>query len=224
MEHPEPGDYIDIHNHGSKPCRGHFQVENLMAHEKRNPDNETGLTYTIGIHPWFLTTETFEYQIEMVNQFANHQNIIAIGEAGFDRLKGPDPLLQRIAFEEQVKIADKVSKPLFIHCVRAWDELLSEHKRLRPVTPWIIHGFRGKRELARQLISKKMYLSFWFDFVLKPDSTSLLQSLPKDIFFLETDGSGIKIETLYKKVADDLNLDKKTIKSMFYSNFKKLFK
>ncbi len=224
MNLPEPGDYIDIHNHGAKPIHGHFQVENLMTHENRIPDNEAGLTYTIGIHPWFLTAENFKQQISIVRQYADHQNIIALGEAGFDRLKGPDAKLQETVFEEQVRIADDVSKPLFIHCVRAWDELLSESRKLRPSTPWIVHGFRGKKELAIQLISKGMYLSFWFDFILKPESTPLLKCLPKEKFFLETDGSGVNIETVYEKVAGDIDTTKEELNSIIYSNFNKVFR
>ena len=224
MNLPEPGDYIDIHNHGSGFTKGQFSVENLMAHEGRAPDNQPGLTYTIGIHPWHFTSENFVQQIENVRRYADHENVIAIGEAGFDRLRGPSALLQKTAFEEQVKIADERSKPLFIHCVRAWDELLSENKRLRPSTPWIIHGFRGKQELAFQLISKKLYLSFWFDFILKPESASLVKALPKEKIFLETDGSGVGIETIYKKVANDLDLTEPELKGIMYSNFNKILK
>jgi TatD DNase family protein len=223
MNLPNPGDYIDIHNHGSLSVKGHFSVENLMSHEDRIPDNQQGLTYTIGIHPWHLSSENFKQQIDNVGKYASHSNIIAIGEAGFDRLRGPSALLQKSAFEEQVKIADERAKPLIIHCVRSWDELLSEKKRLKPSTPWLIHGFRGKKELALQLISKGMYLSFWFDFILKPESTPLLKSLPKENIFLETDGSGIDIETLYEKVAVDLDLSEEELKKIVYSNFNKIF-
>jgi TatD DNase family protein len=223
MNLPEPGDYIDIHNHGAEPCSGLFQIENLMSHENRVPDAKAGLSYSIGIHPWFLTSENIHEQVNIVRQNAGYKNIIAIGEAGFDRLKGPAATLQQTAFEEQVSIAGEVSKPLFIHCVRAWDELLSEHKKLKPSTPWIIHGFRGKKELAAQLISKGMYLSFWFDFVLKPESAPLLKSLPADKIFLETDGSGVDIKSIYEKVAVDLDLTTDKLKTIIFSNFSDLF-
>ena len=224
MNLPKPGDYIDIHNHGAQQHHGYFQVESLMTHENKIPTNKDGLSYTIGIHPWFLTTENFQQQIEEVRQYADHKNVIAIGETGFDRLKGPDSSLQQTAFEEQVMIADKVSKPLVIHCVRAWDELLSEYRKLSPLTPWLIHGFRGKKELAMQLISKGMYLSFWFDFILRPESAPLLKSLPKENIFLETDGSDVGIETIYEKVAADLNIPEEELKAIIYSNFNKIFK
>lgn len=223
MNLPGQGDFIDIHTHGGTPHPGSFLIENLMVHEDRGPDNKTGLAYSAGVHPWFLTQENSDQQIGLVREYSNNQNVIAIGEAGFDRLRGPSLTLQRDIFEAQTVLAEKVSKPLFIHCVRAWDELLSEQKRLNPSTPWLIHGFRGKKELAMQLISKGMYLSFWFDFVLRPESTALLQSLPKEKIFLETDGSDVGIETIYKKVAVDLQLSVDELKTTIFFNFKKLF-
>jgi TatD DNase family protein len=224
MSFPRKGDYIDIHNHGSIPEKGKFQVENLMTHENREPENTDYVTFTIGVHPWFLTSENLEQQIAIVAKYSTYHNIAAIGEAGFDRLKGPSQKIQENAFEEHVMIAEKVSKPLFIHCVRAWDDLLSVHKKLHSSKPWIIHGFRGKKELARQLIDKGMFLSFWFDFILKPESSVLIKSLPKERIFLETDGSGVDIKTIYNKVAADLEITVDDLKVQIYENFKEVFK
>jgi TatD DNase family protein len=223
MNYPEPDKYIDIHNHGALPLKGTFQVENLMTHEERTPDNESGITYTIGIHPWFLSEDNYREQIDRVRKYAYHSNTCAIGETGFDKMKGASLSLQEKAFEIQVSIADEVAKPLFIHCVRSWDELLAQHKKLRPRTPWIVHGFRGKKELAAQLISKGMFLSFWFDFVIRPESSGLLKGLPLERIFLETDGSGTSIETIYKKVSIDLGLTVDELKAAIYSNFNTLF-
>jgi len=222
MNLPKPADFIDIHTHGGVPQEGHFLVENLMVHDGREPGNINGMTYSVGAHPWFLTQENIDNQIDNVKKYSDNQNVIAIGEAGFDKLKGPSLLLQGNAFEKQAIMADELSKPLFIHCVRGWDELISEHKRLNPAVPWLVHGFRGKKELGMQLISKGMYLSFWFDFVLRPESTSLIKNLPKERIFLETDGSGAGIETVYKKVATDLQISVDELKVIIYSNLNNL--
>jgi TatD DNase family protein len=223
MNLPSPGDYIDIHNHGGRPSPGHYSIENLMAHEEMIPDMTRGVSYTYGIHPWHLTEETIGEQLDRVISYAGHENVIAIGEAGFDRLKGPETGLQQRAFEEQVVISEKCSKPMFIHCVRGWDDLLAVHKKMRPSQPWIIHGFRGKKELALQLVSKGMYISFWFDFVLSPHSSSLVKSLPAERIFLETDGSGEDISTIYWKISEDLGISVGDLKKQIHSNFKDLF-
>jgi TatD DNase family protein len=223
MNLPQPGEYIDIHTHDTKPAEGIFAVENLMAHENLKPEKISARAFTAGIHPWHLNENNREQLLEYVRNIAGNPDLIAFGEAGFDKLRGPSTELQKTTFAEQVKIADENQKPLVIHCVRSWDELLAAHKNLKPVTPWLVHGFRGKKELALQLIKRGMYLSFWFDFVLRPESTDLLRFLPKERIFLETDGADVDIREIYRKVSDDLAIDVDELKKIIYINFKMLF-
>jgi TatD DNase family protein len=223
MNLPQPGDYIDIHTHGAKPSAGIYIIENLMAHEGELPGNISGVAFSFGIHPWFLNENNHKQLISSVKDSANHPDLIAIGEAGIDKLHGPSPDLQRKVFEEQVAIAGDHLKPVIIHCVRAWDEILAVQKKLKPKTLWMIHGFRGNLELATQLLSKGMYLSLWFDFVLRPESTHLLRSLPKGRIFLETDGADADIRTIYKKVASDFDLSIDELKSVILTNFNEFF-
>ncbi|OFY74947.1 MAG: hypothetical protein A2V46_13545, partial [Bacteroidetes bacterium RBG_19FT_COMBO_42_7] len=165
MNLPQPDDYIDIHTHNAKPAKGIFAVENLMAHENLMPGTITAKAFTAGIHPWHLNEFNRDKLLEYVSNVAGDPKLIAFGEAGFDKLRGPSVELQTSTFAEQVKIAGEYNKPLVIHCVRAWEELLAAHRNMKPLTPWLVHGFRGKKELALQLIKRGMYLSFWFDFV-----------------------------------------------------------
>jgi TatD DNase family protein len=224
MSFPQQNDFIDIHTHGSLPSPGIFSVETLMAHEERIPREITGIIYTAGIHPWNLNNENHDRLLSYIDRICSSESVIAVGEAGFDKLKGPAMKLQQKTFEEQVHIAEKLKKPVVIHCVRSWEELLAEHKRLKPSMPWLVHGFRGKSELALQLISKGMYLSFWFDFITRSEATPLIKSLPVDHIFLETDGSGADITDIYNKVSGDLGLTLAELKSQIFTNFIKFFK
>lgn len=97
------------------------------------------------------------------------------------------------------------------------------HKRLRPKMPWLIHGFRGNIELALQLLSKGMYLSFWFDFVVRPESSELLRNLPEDRIFLETDGAEVDIRIIYEKVAGDLDKEVAELKDVILNNYYRFF-
>jgi len=221
---PQPGDYIDIHVHGGIPASGIFILESLMAHEEKLASDVSGVAYTYGIHPWFLNENNHKQLIISVKNSVGHPNMIAIGEAGFDKLRGPSPELQQKVFEEQVVLAETHRKPLIIHCVKAWDELLAAQKKLKPKMPWLVHGFRGNVELASQLLSKGMYLSFWFDFILRPESGELLRHLPADRIFLETDGAEVDIRTIYDKVATDLNISVDKLKSIVLSNFHEFFR
>ena len=221
MYFPAQGDYIDIHVHGGTPAPGIFILESLMAHEGKLPDDQPGVLYTYGIHPWFLSEDNQEKFISSVENVVTMPGIIAIGEAGFDKLRGPSIELQRIIFEKQVIISEELKMPVVVHCVRAWEELLSVQKKLKPKMPWLVHGFRGNVELASQLLSKGMYLSFWFDFVIRPESGNLLRQMPADRIFLETDGAEIDIRTIYNKVANDLEMTVDGLKILILKNFNK---
>ncbi len=219
MNLPQPFDYIDIHTHGAISSSGVFAIENLMAHEERIPENFPDMMCTYGIHPWYLNNNNYTKLVNSVNAITASPNLVAFGEAGFDKIKGPSMELQRRAFEEQIAISEEKKKPVVIHCVRAWDELLAVHKKLHPEMPWLIHGFRGNSELAMQLLSKGMYLSFWFDFVIRPEAAQLLNKLPRERIFLETDGADIDIRDIYKKVASDLDLSVDELKLVINTNF-----
>ena len=225
MKLPGKSDYIDIHTHDcAGQVAGIFMVESILAHEEKRADYIPGLLFTIGIHPWYLNEENHDQLIGRVMATADNPSVIAIGEAGFDKIRGPSPDLQRKTFEEQVAVAEEHKKPVVIHCVRAWDELFNSYKRLKPAMPWLIHGFRGKPDLALQLISKGMYVSFWFDFVMRPESAGLIRSLPRERIFLETDGAGVDIRDIYNKVSADLGITTDELKSIISRNFNEFFK
>lgn len=224
MNIPQAGDYIDIHVHGGSSAPGLFLLESLMAHEHKEPDNTEGIAYTCGIHPWFLNTINQESQLEEVKKVTLHSNIIAIGEAGFDKLRGPSYKLQADVFEKQVLISEELGKPLIIHCVRSWEELVTSHRKTKPEQPWMIHGFRGKIQLAEQLIARGFYLSIWFEFVLRPESAELLKALPRNRFFLETDGADVDIRNIYRKVSDDIGISIDELKALLFSNFLEFFR
>jgi TatD DNase family protein len=224
MNFPDHGDYINIHTHGGKSSPGIFIVENLMAHEGFVPHDIPATVFSLGIHPWFFNEGNSAELLNFIRVNAANSSVIALGEAGFDKLRGPSPELQDRVFREQVEIAGSLSKPVFIHCVRAWDELLTAQKSIRPKTKLIIHGFRGNRELAAQLLSKGFYLSFWFDFIIRPESKGLIRSLPSDRIFLETDGADIDIRHIYEKVAGDLGVTVDKLKKIILDNYNTVFK
>ena len=223
MNSPRPGDYIDIHTHDSRPFPGVFAVENIMAHENRDAESISAPVFTAGIHPWHLDGNNSVTLLDYIRRIASSPNLIAFGEAGFDKLRGPSHEIQLAVFSEQVRIAGEFGKPLVIHCVKAWNELQEAHRDLKPVTPWLVHGFRGKKELALQLLNRGMYISFWFDFVIRPESSGLIKSLPPERIFLETDGADADIRDIYAKVSADLGLGVDKLKKRISDNYRELF-
>lgn len=153
--------------------------------------------YSIGLHPWHtdLGREALERAIGEVKAKASGERVIAIGECGIDLLRGADADTQTDIFRRHVAISEAVSKPLIIHAVRSFDRLLALRKELRPQQLWIIHGFRGKAALARQLLDAGFALSYGEKF--NPESVAIT---PADRLFTETDESTLPIADIRRNI------------------------
>lgn len=179
-------------------------------------DNDNYPWFSCGVHPWY--SEDAEPQLKFLKEIADDLRIVAIGEAGLDKLKGPDLNIQQTIFERQVELSEQLQKPLIIHCVKAWDELLHIKKMYRPQQPWIIHGYRGKIELAKQLLSHGFYFSINDRF-----NDDAIRAIPLDRLFCETDVSEIPIEEVYSEVANALDISVDTLASQIEKNVRKIF-
>lgn len=91
---------------------------------------------------------------------------------------------------------DERELPLLIHAVKATEELFAIKKEMRPRNAWIIHGFRGKKELAESLLGQGFYLSFGEKY--QPEA---LRITPEDRLLLETDEATADIADVYERVA-----------------------
>jgi TatD DNase family protein len=213
---------IDIHTHTERGDRpGVVQVRNVRLQDIGNLNFGDGL-YSVGFHPWDSGTVNFD--LDRMNQAAAHPHVIAIGECGIDRLRGAGQDLQSALFREQALIGEIHEKPLVIHCVGAWQEIIAIKKTIRPDVPWIIHGFRGKPELAAQLTSQGFYLSFGESIINPADSVgSSFISTHNGRIFLETDESPHPIEDIYFAAADIKRLSLNDLQRVIDQNFEKVF-
>ncbi|MDR2148205.1 MAG: TatD family hydrolase [Tannerella sp.] len=166
--------------------------------------------FSVGIHPWNPDRD----KILELRELLRLENVVAIGEAGLDKLK-PDLTIQRQLFEIQAQIAEETGKPLIIHCVKAWSELLETKKRLKPSTIWIVHGFRGGEKLAEQLIDAGMYLSFGAFF----NPESLKKAWQAKRLFVETDDKPIDIQDVYAKISKTLSISPAELSGELAKNF-----
>lgn len=183
---------FDIHTH-------HVPLMPSQAIQSCFPETfspHDGSFYSVGLHPWYLKKETFEQQWESLLAAIRQPQVVAIGEAGLDRLADVPFDLQLEAFERQIKLAEERSYPLVIHAVRAADEMLRLKKQYHPRVPWIIHGFRGKKEQALQYLRQGFYLSFGEKF-----QEEALRATPPGRMFLETDESRMDIERICNRAA-----------------------
>lgn len=141
-----------------------------------------GHWFSAGLHPWDVT-EDFDSQLNILERLLANPQVPAVGECGFDALKGPSHELQEQAFVRQIELSEHYAKPMILHVVRDFDSVIRLRRTLKPTQPWLIHGFRGGPEQMKQLYSHGILVSFG----LKHNPESLRQ-VPSDRLFLETDG------------------------------------
>ncbi len=153
------------------------------------------ILFSAGIHPWDAGSINALW-IENLKLLLNFGQVIAIGECGMDK-NAPVAIEKQLeVFELHIKYSEIHHKPLIIHCVGCYNELINLHRALNPKQAWIIHGFRGKPEMAVQLVKAGIYLSFGEKF--NPESVAIT---PIESILAETDDSEIDIDDIYEKLS-----------------------
>ena len=186
---------FDIHTHNLKSGKAGYRIVNLnfeQAEQMLAENNEE--FYSVGFHPCLL--ENFsESNFEKLRLFANDNRVKAIGECGLDKNSSFDFKTQISAFEQQIILSEAIKKPLVIHCVGKTNELLEIKNTMKPAQLWIVHGFRGKPQLAEQFLKSGCVLSFGEYF-----NTESVRITPLEKLFVETDESNKSIEEIYSNV------------------------
>ena len=149
-----------------------------------------GGLYSVGIHPWWTAEANVEALLTPLQQLLKHPQVVALGECGLDRLRGGDIDFQMDIFHQQIVLSETLSKPVIIHCVRAFDILLRLKKQWHPTQQWTVHGFRGRPALAQQLLDAGFDLSFG---PKRNDASYYLT--PPDRRHDETDDTGLPLAT-----------------------------
>ena len=174
--------------------------------------------YSAGIHPWQLTERDAEEQLAYLQKLLVEERLVAVGEAGLDKLTAAPMELQVRILGKQVELSEKYELPLIIHCVKAMDELLALRKECAPKQPWIWHGFRGKPEQAKQLLQKGFYLSFGMHY-----SSEAMNVVPDSRLFLETDDSPVDIEDVLRDAAKVRGVEVETLQAIVRKNIQDIF-
>ncbi|MFP8895968.1 TatD family hydrolase [Chryseobacterium sp. EZn1] len=184
-------EFFDFHHHKKYIRNG---IYNLNI-EQIPPDSP----YSIGIHPQDIDVAHLEQQFSWMED-TMFQNCFAIGECGLDSLVSIDQKIQEEVFLRQIKMANEVEKPMIIHCVRKFYEVISLGKKAEQ--PMIIHGFNKKRQIAEDLLANNFYLSFGKAVLYNLSLQDIVKNTPLNKFFLETDNEDFNIGELYLKVSE----------------------
>lgn len=177
-------------------------------------------SFSLGLHPWFLD-QNWEDSLHQVENLAiQNQRVLAIGECGFDRIKGPKIEIQKEAFQAQATLAKQLEIPLILHCVKGHDLLLEYLKNEKNPPSILWHGWNLKPELARQLLPFPVYFSFGKHLLRENSNASQwLKDCPRNRIFLETDDSNHPIAQIYQAASLILDLPEQDLSDLVRKNW-----
>lgn len=213
-------EYYDIHTHRTHHDPHIREIENIILRDGAGlPPLAPGRFYSAGIHPRCIPPNPPETAlIRRIEEQLRHPRIVAVGECGLDTFADSARSLQNRIFQFQITLSETLRKPLIIHCVKAWDEIIRLHGSLRPAQTWIIHGFRGKPQLAGMLLRHGMWLSVGIHFPL-----TLAQAVPLDRILPETDDDPEPVTAVYERMARSWNIPLPEVQAQMRENVTRLF-
>lgn len=210
--------YINIHSH-KQISEKQFFIENL--YKEFDKVLEPGY-YSVGLHPWYLSAESTDAPFTEVKKMSTQPNVLAIGECGLDKVCKTPFDLQVSLFQDHIKLANEIRKPLIIHCVRAYDEVLKLLRENHAEVPVIFHGFNKNKEILKKILDSGFYVSFGAA-VSSIKTAGVFKDVPMDQFFLETDNSPVSIAEVYAAAAAAKNISVETLSLQLNKNLQSVF-
>jgi len=209
----------NLHTHASSGDPDIFEIVNRYPYE----DIDVAW-YSTGIHPWYIDPDKQEEHLAIIEERLQQFNCLALGECGLDKRIDIAMDVQVAVFKKQLVLAKKYQKPVILHLVAAFQEVIAIAKEISPDVPLIVHGFSKNAQVAKQLLDNGFYLSFGKYLLRNPELSGVLAEVPEDRFFLETDTMEEGLEEVYKRAALARNMQMERLKENISINFKSVFK
>lgn len=211
--------FINLHTHQFT-----HQAEVLEIVNQYPNDFDSEIPYfSVGIHPMFIEIDRLEDDFQVLKDKVQLSGCMAIGECGIDKRSAVDLEMQMKVLEKQLEIAEQIQKPVILHCVNGYQELIALKTKVKTTIPLIIHGFSKKDILAQQLLHHGFYLSFGKQILENSNLALVLKNTPNERFLLETDVADIKIQEVYTAAAAYKALAVEEIQTIVNQNFNALF-
>jgi TatD DNase family protein len=179
--------------------------------------------YSIGIHPWYIDENRLENDLEKIKEKLQLSECLALGECGLDKRIDIPLELQIAIFKKQLELVQQTNKPIILHCVAAFEEVITIKKAMKIENPMIIHGFSKNVPVAQSLLNNGFYLSFGKYLLRNPDLEKVVNFAPENQILLETDTIEETIYEVYEKAASIKGISVQEMKTMVFANFSRIF-
>ncbi|PJE73804.1 MAG: hydrolase TatD [Candidatus Terrybacteria bacterium CG10_big_fil_rev_8_21_14_0_10_41_10] len=225
---------------------------------------DEGVYAAVGLHPAHLEEQEIDYEEEgnkinyksRVEEFdedfylklARDDKVVAIGECGLDFQRTKNQASEKLeaeslkekqkeVFIKHLELANKINKPIIIHCRNAHDDLLKILRLAVKPPSGVMHFFTGTLEQAEKYIELGFYISFSGVITFTDAYDEVVRNIPSDRILVETDAPyvspkphrGKRNEPAYvkyaaQKIADLRGVSFDEIAAQTTENARKLFK
>ena len=168
----------------------------------------------------------------------NKEKICAIGEIGLDYHWNTDNKeLQKKAFIEQIKIANKYNLPIVIHTREAVMDTLQILKENKVTKTGVFHCCPQNRELIKEGLKLGFYISFAGPITFKnsKNAEEMINLVPNDRILIETDSPYLapepvrgtrntpaNVKYIAQKIADVKGLTLEEVEKITFENTKNI--
>ena len=215
--------FINLHTHKFSNLSDVIEVVNQYPWEF----NSILSNYSIGIHPWYIDERRLNNDLKIIKEKLQLKECLALGECGLDKRIEIPLDIQISVFKKQLEIVKQTNKPIVLHCVAAYDEVIAIKKEMKIDNPMIIHGFSKNEQVAQSLLKNGFYLSFGKYLLLSRNFGTDLEKVftfaPENQILLETDTIEESIYQVYEKAALIKGISVDELKTIVFTNFSRIF-
>lgn len=196
-----------------------------------------------GIHPNEIaeTKEQIDKDIlEIEKLAAQNKKVVAIGEIGLDNHWVKDRKeIQKYAFLEQIKLANKLKLPIVVHSRDAIMDTIEILKgKILPEKKGILHCCQLNKDLVKAGLEAGFYISFAgaITFKSSKNANEIISMVPNDRILVETDcpylspepnrgkrNDSRNVKYTVQKIAEVKEMSAEEIARITYENGKRIY-
>ena len=196
---------LDINNNSNLKNVINVSLNSETAKESIIISNTNAKFYSaVGIHPLYIENQS----INDLYDIALNEKVVAIGEIGLDTTKD-NIELQKKYLIEQISIANALNLPVIIHANNSNKLVIEIFERyIKPKEGCVFHCFQPDMDDLNYLIRNNYYSSFAGRITYKnaKKSIEVANSVPNDLFLVETDSPYISPEPVRNLVNQSSNI------------------
>lgn len=182
------------------------------------------------------TENEIKQQIEQIEKIAQSTKIVGIGEIGLDYYWNKENKeLQKKAFINQIKLADKMDLPIIIHTREAVMDTIQILKENTPKRKGVLHCCPLNIELIKEGLKLGFYISLAGPITFKnsKNADEIIQMIPLEKMLIETDSPYLapepnrgtrndsrNLKYLVEKIAQVKQREPEEIARITYNNWK----